>query len=123
MVNCMFPYNVASLILEILYLKYALNDPLGHRCWKNMVCISYKTYIAENLTDLLHSQLITCTMKISEFKNMRAYLGVVKLNTFNLNFNSTFAQEVWSLNQFTCMCLRENKRVTYTHIHTISILL
>ena len=31
MVNCMFPYNVASLMLEILCLKYALNDPLGRR--------------------------------------------------------------------------------------------
>ena len=40
-------------------------------------------------------------------------------NTFNLHFNSTYAQKVWSLNQFICMCLRENKRVTYTHIHTI----
>ena len=27
----MFPYNIASLMLEILCLKYALNDPLGHR--------------------------------------------------------------------------------------------
>ena len=27
---------------------------------------------------------------------------------------------VWSLNQFICMCSRENKRVVYTHIHTIS---
>ena len=26
------------------------------------VCIAYKTYAAENLTDLLHSQLITCAM-------------------------------------------------------------
>ena len=31
MVNCMFPYNIASLMLEILCLKYALNDPLGYR--------------------------------------------------------------------------------------------
>lgn len=27
----MFPYNIASLMLEILCLKYALNDPLGRR--------------------------------------------------------------------------------------------
>ena len=31
MVNCMFSYNIASLMLEILCLKYALNDPLGRR--------------------------------------------------------------------------------------------
>ena len=58
------------------------------------------------------------------------YLGVVNFenwrlevleNTFNLHFNSTYAQEVWSLNQFTCMCSRENKRMAYTHIHTIFI--
>ena len=57
------------------------------------------------------------------------YLGAVKFktqrlevlrNTFNLHSNSTYAQEVWSLNQFICMCSKKNKRVTYTHIHTIS---
>ena len=32
------------------------------------------------------------------------------------------AREVSSLNQFTRMCSRENKRITYTHIHTISII-
>ena len=31
MVNCMFPYNIVSFMLEILCLKYALNDPLGRR--------------------------------------------------------------------------------------------
>ena len=41
MVNCMFLYNIASLVLEILCLKYVLNDLLGHRNpkdaleWKN----------------------------------------------------------------------------------------
>ena len=29
-------------------------------------------------------------------------------NTFNLHSNSAYAQKVWSLNQFICMCLREN---------------
>ena len=29
-------------------------------------------------------------------------------NTFNLNSNSTNAQEVWSLNQFLWMCSKEN---------------
>ena len=29
MVNCMLPYSIASLTLEILCLKYALNDSLG----------------------------------------------------------------------------------------------
>ena len=41
-------------------------------------------------------------------------------NTLNIHSNSTYAQEVWSFNQFLCMCSRENKRVAYTHIHTIS---
>ena len=31
-------------------------------------------------------------------------------------------QDVWSLNQFTHMCSRENKKLAYTHIHTISII-
>ena len=53
----------------------------------------------------------------SEIQNQRLeVLG----NTFNLHSNSTCAQEMWSLNQFVCMCSRENKRMTYTHIHTIS---
>ena len=30
-VNCMFLYKIASLILEISYLEYALNGPLGRR--------------------------------------------------------------------------------------------
>ena len=52
----------------------------------------------------------------SEIQNQRLeVLG----NTFNLHSNSTCAQEMWSLNQFVCMCSRENKRVVYTHIHTI----
>ena len=41
-------------------------------------------------------------------------------NTFNLHSNSTCAQEVWSLIQFISMCSRENKRVAYTRIHTVS---
>ena len=41
-------------------------------------------------------------------------------NTFNLHSNSTCAQEVFSLNQFICVCSRENKRVSNTHIQTIS---
>ena len=53
----------------------------------------------------------------SEIHNQRLkVLG----NTLNLHYNSTHAQEVWSLNQFICMCSRENKRVAYTHIHIIS---
>ena len=31
----MFLYNINSLMLEILYLKYALNDPLGCRNPRN----------------------------------------------------------------------------------------
>ena len=31
-------------------------------------------------------------------------------------------QEVWSLNQFTCMCQRDSKRIAYTHKHTISMI-
>ena len=62
-------------------------------------------------------------------KNKRAYLDneiqnqrlEVLRNTFNLHSNFTYAQEVWSFNQFICMCSKENKRVAYNHIHTISI--
>ena len=41
-------------------------------------------------------------------------------NTLNIHSNFTYAQEVWSLNQFICICSRENKKVAYTHIHIIS---
>ena len=40
-------------------------------------------------------------------------------NTFNLHSNSNCVQEVRSLNQFICICSKKNKRVAYTHIHTI----
>ena len=43
-------------------------------------------------------------------------------NTFNLHSNSTYAQEIWSLNQFICVCLRESKRVSNTHIQKHFIL-
>ena len=82
-------------------------------CWKNISLYCIQNICSRNLTDLLHSQLIACTMQISEFKNKWMY-------TFNLHSNSTCAQEVWSLNQFICMCWRENNRVSNTHIHTIS---
>ena len=39
-------------------LKTALIPIVG----KIHVCIAYKTYVGEKLTDLLHLQLITCTM-------------------------------------------------------------
>ena len=41
-------------------------------------------------------------------------------NTFNLHSNSTCVQEVWSLNQFICLCSWENKRVPNTHLQIIS---
>ena len=31
MINCMFSYNISSLMLENMCLKYPLNDPLGRR--------------------------------------------------------------------------------------------
>ena len=31
MVNYMFLYNIASLMLEVLWLRYVLSDPLGCR--------------------------------------------------------------------------------------------
>ena len=34
----------------------------GFGVGKIHVCIAYKTYAAKKLMDLLHSQLITCTM-------------------------------------------------------------
>ena len=79
----------------------------GYR--KIHVCIAYKTYAAEKLTDLLHLQLITCTMQVSEFENKNSYLGVVKFKTEDQKFLGRLliftpiplnAQNVWSLNQF-----------------------
>ena len=83
-------------------------------------------YAAESITDLLHSQSITCFMEISEFKYKRAYLEVVNFktkiealgNTFNLHSNSTNTQEVWTLNWLQ----RKNLRVTYTHIHHFTMM-
>ena len=57
------------------------------------------------------------------------YLGVMKFKTKDLKYLGTLlifipnpldAQEVWSFNQFICVCSRENKRVSNTHIQTIS---
>ena len=59
----------------------------------------------------------------------RMYLGVMKFKTKDLKYLGTLlifipnpldAQEVWSLNQFICVCSRENKKVSNTHIQTIS---
>ena len=59
----------------------------------------------------------------------RMYLGVMKFKTKDLKYSGTLlifipnpldAQEVWSLNQFRCVCSRENKRVSNTLIKTIS---
>ena len=79
-------------------------------CWKIHVCIAYKTYAAEKLTDLLHLQLITCTMQVSEFENKNSYLGVVKFKIEDQKFLKRLliftpiplnSQDVWSLNQFS----------------------
>ena len=35
MINCMFIYNCASLMLAILCLEYVLNDSLGHKNPRN----------------------------------------------------------------------------------------
>ena len=60
-------------------------------------------------------------MQISEFKNMRVYLGMVNFKTEDQKFlrillifnsNSTRTQEVWSLNQFF---KREWKSVQPSH--------
>ena len=59
-----------------------------------------------------------CVPWCGEIQNQR--LEVLE-NTLNLYSNFTYAQEVWSLNQFICMCSRENNKVAYTHIHTISL--
>ena len=42
MFNCMFPYNIASLILEILCLKYALNDSLDR--WNPRDALEWKNH-------------------------------------------------------------------------------
>ena len=64
---------------------------------------------------------------MSEFKYKKAYLEAMNLktkikalgNTFNLHFNSTSTQEMWTLNWLQ----RENLRVTYTHIHHFTMML
>ena len=38
-------------------------------CWKNTCLYRIQNIRSKKSTDLLHSQLITCTMQISEFKN------------------------------------------------------
>ena len=48
-VNCMFPYNIASLMLEILCLKYALNDPLGHNNPREWVSTKRCAYVGIGL--------------------------------------------------------------------------
>jgi len=47
---------------------------------KYMFVSHTKTYIRK-ITDLLHSQLITCITQISEYKNKRVYFGAVKFKT------------------------------------------
>ena len=76
-----------------------LNDQ-NTLCWKIWFCISYKTHNGSNnggSTILIERPL-------------------------NLILIPHGAQETWSLNQFTCMCLKENKRAAYTHMHTISMI-
>ena len=41
------------------------------------------------LMDLLHSQLLTYTMQVLEFRNKRVYLGVVNLKTEDQKFLRT----------------------------------
>ena len=77
--------------------KFEIEDRSDTNCWKNIYLYRIQDIRNKKLTDLLYSQLITCTMQISELKNKKAYLGVVKFknkklglgNTFNLHSNST----------------------------------
>ena len=97
--------------------------------WRKIwFCIPYKTHSGSNkhgsisfMIDNMHYVILRIWEQdapwCSEIQNKRLeVLG----NTFNLHSNSTYAQEVWSLNQFICMCFKENKRVSYTHTQTIS---
>ena len=55
-----------------------------------------------------------------KFKKKKKRLEVLG-NTFNLHSNSTYAQEVRSLNQFICMCsrIRQWLALTYTPFHSL----
>ena len=50
-------------------------------CWKNTCLYHVQNIRSLKLTNLLHSQLITCTMYISEYKNKRVYLNAMKFKT------------------------------------------
>ena len=76
-----------------------LNDQ-NTLCWKIWFCISYKTHNGSN--------------------NRGSTILIER--PLNLILIPHGAQETWSLNQFTCMCLKENKRAAYTHMHTISMI-
>ena len=72
-------------------------------CWKIWFCISYKTHSESNKHGC------------NEIQNQDLRIPLIFISIPH------GAQEVWSLNQFTRMCSRENKRVAYSHIHTIFI--
>ena len=84
------------------------------------------------LTDLLHSQLITCTMKISEFKNKRAYLGAVKFKTKDQKYLGILLiftliplmpkKYSLSINLYICVQgrIRQWLTLTYTPFHSIT---
>ena len=106
------PMNVSVIILLVKHMfvshtKYTQRKINGSTSFaiNNMYYVNFRIYEQESIS--------WC----DEIQNQRLE---VFGNTFNLHSNSTFAQEVWSLNQFIRMCSRENKRVVYTYIHTIS---
>ena len=101
--------------------RFKIEDRSDTNCWKNTYLYHIQNIRSGKLTDLLHSQLITCTMKVSEFKNKKAYLGAVKFKTKNQKFLGRLliftpiplnAQDVWSLNQFP---RREYESVQRSH--------
>ena len=85
-------------------------------CWKNTCLYRIQNIRSGKLTDTSFAidNMYYVNFKIYEQENV-PWCGEIqnqKLkvlgNTFNLHSNSTCAQEVWSLNQFVCMCSREN---------------
>ena len=74
-----------------------------------MVCVSYKTYAAEKIngsTSFAIDNICYANFRIQEQVSIPWYNEIqnqrleVLRNTFNFHSNSSYAQEVWSLNQF-----------------------
>ena len=97
-------------------------------CWKNTCLYHIQNIRSRKLTNLLHLQLITCTMLVSEFKNKKAYLGAMKFknkslevlrNTFNLHSNSTWCSRIVVSQSISKGRIRKCLTLTYTPFHSL----